>query len=159
MQSGFLDNVMPFISSLANFGFIWILTGVIFIAIKKYRATGFAVLIALLIGALTGNVILKPLVARVRPCDINSTIKLLIIHPEGCSFPSGHTLASFAAATAILRRVKGIGIFALMLAVAIAFSRLYLYVHYPSDVLGGIFIGIVSGLFADLIVSKLSLDK
>ena len=94
---------------------------------------------------ITGNMILKPLVARLRPFTVNTAVELLIPPPADFSFPSGHTYASFASSTAILRNNRRIGSCALVLAILIAFSRLYLYVHYPTDVLFGILLGILAG--------------
>ena len=155
MRSGFLDFVMPIITSLGNGGVIWIAIALIFTATKKYRTAGIAVLAALILNLLIGNVILKPLIARVRPCDINTAVQLLIKRPTDYSFPSGHTLSSFAAATVIFCRDKRLGIAAVILASLIAFSRLYLYVHYPTDILGGILIGIPIGIFSYYITVKI----
>ena len=91
------------------------------------------------------NLVLKPLVARIRPCDVNTAVRLLIAWPDDFSFPSGHTGASFAAVAALYASRSKLWIPSLILAVLIAFSRLYLYVHYPSDVLAGIAIGIMAG--------------
>ena len=116
---------------------------------------------ALLCGLIFGNLLLKPLIARVRPYDLREGIELLISKPSDYSFPSGHTLASFEAAVVLMvRERKRFGWAALVLAVLIAFSRLYLYVHYPSDVLGGILLGTAFALFSvwlvDTIWQKLS---
>ena len=91
------------------------------------------------------NLVLKPLVARIRPCDVNTAVQLLVARPDDFSFPSGHTGASFAAVTALYASRSRLWILSLILAVLIAFSRLYLYVHYPSDVLAGVVIGIMAG--------------
>lgn len=102
--------------------------------------------------ALCCNVILKPFVARIRPCDINLSVELFIPHPKGFSFPSGHTGASFAAASALFFNRKRLGILALILAALIGFSRLYLYVHYPTDVLAGALLGIMFGWIGNRLV-------
>ena len=91
------------------------------------------------------NLVLKPLVARVRPCDINTAVQLLIARPDDFSFPSGHTGASFAAVSALCASGNRLWIPSLILAVLIAFSRLYLYVHYLTDILAGAVIGIMAG--------------
>ena len=152
IRNEFLDVLMPVITSLGNGGILWIAIALIFIATKKYRPEGFAMLSALLMHLLVCNIILKPLIARIRPCDINTTVELLIPRPKDYSFPSGHTSASFAAATVILYADRRMGVPAVILAAAIAFSRLYLYVHYPSDVLGGAVLGIAFGALARYIV-------
>ena len=102
---------------------------------------------ALVVDVILCNGILKHLVARTRPCDVNTAIRLLIARPHDFSFPSGHTAASFAAVTALyLADEKKLWKISCVVAVLIAFSRLYLYVHYPTDVLGGLAVGILSGM-------------
>ena len=114
--------------------------------IPKTRKVGILVSVALLLDVLTCNVILKPLIARTRPYDVNTAVELLIRAPRDYSFPSGHTAASFAAAAALwFADKKKLAIPALVLAVLIAFSRMYFYVHYPTDVLGGAILGMVCG--------------
>jgi len=157
MRIGFLDIVMPYITSLGNGGFVWIVIGLVLVCLKKYRMIGFAVLFALVLCLLIGNLGLKPLIARLRPSDIYPDIALLIPRPHDYSFPSGHTMSSFAVATVLFLSFKRIGIFALLLAALIAFSRLYLYVHYPTDILGGIVIGV--GIGAAVTFSFKSVEK
>ena len=151
----FLDAVMPLITSLANGGIIWIIAAVLLLIFKKSRKTGFSVALALITGLIIGNLILKNLVGRIRPYEFNEGVEILVARLSDYSFPSGHTLASFEAATALLIRDKRLGVPALVLAVAIAFSRLYLYVHYPTDVLAGIILGVLIGIFACKTVDKL----
>lgn len=140
------DRVMCFVTSLGNAGLIWIVLAVILLLIPRTRRTGLVVMAALILDVILCNGILKHLFARVRPCDVNTAVQLLVKRPMDYSFPSGHTAASFAAVAALFfagekKLWKG----ALVLAVLIAFSRLYLYVHYPTDILGGVLIGIVCG--------------
>lgn len=148
MHSGLLDQVMPVITVLDNGGAIWIAIGIIFLLTRGYRRYGVALLLALLVGTLIGSLVLKPLVARMRPFEINTAVSLLIARPADFSFPSGHALSSFTAATLILSAHKKLGIIAFIIAFLIAFSRLYLYVHYPSDVLAGMVLGVVIGIIA-----------
>jgi len=101
-----------------------------------------------------GNITLKPLIARIRPYEFTHGINLLIPKPNDFSFPSGHSFASFSAATSIFCFHKKEGIASYVLAFLIAFSRLYLYVHFPSDVIAGIVLGAVIGIFSAKIVSK-----
>lgn len=143
MSSGVLDFTMPFITRLGSGGIIWICVALVFLISKKYRTDGLCLISSLLFCVLIGNITLKPLVARIRPCDINRTISLLISRPTDFSFPSGHTMSSFAAATVIFYANRNMGIVAFILASLIAFSRLYLYVHYPSDIIAGIAIGVL----------------
>ena len=151
-----LDKILSFITSLGNAGIIWIVLAVVLLILPKTRKTGIIVAAALLMDLILCNLILKNLVARVRPYDVNTAIAILIKKPLDFSFPSGHTAASFAAMTALfLAKMKKAWIAALVLAVLIAFSRLYFYVHYPTDVLGGAVVGILSGIIGYAIVEKI----
>lgn len=155
LKCDFLDKIMPTITSLGNLSFIWIMAGIMLFSIKKYRKYGFMIFLSLIFCALIGNITLKPLVARIRPFDAYPLIDgLLIKAPHDYSFPSGHTMSSFAPVTVLLYFNKKIGLCALFIGSLIAFSRLYLYVHYPSDVLAGIVIGIVNGIIAIFVVEK-----
>lgn len=148
LHNDFLDVVMPMITTLGNSGIIWIIIAILMICTKRYRRSGWLLTTALIFSLLVGNLTLKPLIARVRPFDINTLVTLLIAAPTDYSFPSGHSMASFAAATILMYTDRRLGWPALILAVLIAFSRLYLYVHYPSDVLLGTIIGIILALLA-----------
>ena len=153
----FLDKVMPIITIFGDKGIFWIAVALILIIIKKTRKTGVMMGTALLLGLIIGNVILKNAIARTRPYDVNTAMQaeLLVKALSDFSFPSGHTLASFEAATVLLIRDKRFGIPALVLAVLIALSRLYLYVHYPTDVLAGALLGAFIGIFACYLVDKI----
>ena len=151
-----LDKILAFITSLGNVGIIWIVLAVVLLILPKTRKAGIIVAAALLMDLILCNFILKNLVARVRPYDVNTAIAILIKKPLDFSFPSGHTAASFAAMTALfLAKMKKAWIAALILAVLIAFSRLYFYVHYPTDVLGGAVVGVLSGIIGYTIVEKI----
>ena len=140
------DVVVPLITRLGDAGIIWIILTVLLLIIPKTRKTGVIMLAALLADVLLCNVVIKNLVARTRPFDVNTAVQLLVAKPRDYSFPSGHTAASFASVTALyLAGEKKLWKIALVLAVLIAFSRLYLYVHYPTDVLGGIITGAIAG--------------
>jgi undecaprenyl-diphosphatase len=144
-SSEFLDAVMRFFTFLGDAGWIWILTGVTLLFFKSTRRIGGSVLLALVFSFVFSNLMLKPLIARTRPFDLIEGIKLIIDAPTDFSFPSGHTSASFAAASAIFFQNKKYGAVAIVLSCIIAFSRLYLYVHFPSDVIGGCVIGWICG--------------
>ena len=155
----FLDGVMPFVTHLGDGGILWIALAVILLCLPKYRKTGFAMSAALLMGLLICNLWLKPWIGRLRPFDYqlqcyNRLIPLLIEAPTDYSFPSGHTIASFEAATVLLIRHKKWGIMAMVLAVLIAFSRLYLYVHYPTDVLSSIVLGTAIGIITNYLIKQ-----
>lgn len=143
----FMDFIMPQITLLGNGGAIWILIAIVMIYTNKYRKYGIFLLLGLAIGFLIGNVCLKNLIARPRPCWLDTNVNLLITNPLDYSFPSGHTLSSVIAATILTMANRKFGYAAIPLAFLIAFSRLYLYVHFPSDVLGAAFIGVLIGYF------------
>ncbi len=150
-----LDAVMTFISFIGNNGAIWIVIGLVMTAFGKYRKCGISILIALIFCLVAGNGILKNLIARERPCWIDESVKLIIAVPRDFSFPSGHTFSSFAGASCILYFHKKEGVFALILAILIAFSRLYLFVHFPSDILGGIALGLIASAFGIYLTKKI----
>jgi len=158
MKSDVGDAVMVFITSLADRGLIWIALALILVFIPKTRKAGVMVAAALILEALICNGVAKPLFARVRPYDIRNDIEIIVRKPKDFSFPSGHTAASFAAVAALYFAHldwQWIWKAAAALAVAIAFSRLYLYVHYPTDVLGGILLGILCGWLGVVLVNWL----
>ncbi len=159
LRCAFLDFLMPWITLLGDAGIFWIACAIVLLLIPKYRKAGLSMGVALLLGVLLCNVTLKPLVGRIRPYDyqlehFGKTISLLIPAQHDFSFPSGHTIASFEAATALALRNRKLGIPALGLAVLIAFSRLYLYVHYPTDVLTSVVLGIGLAFAGHFLVNK-----
>ena len=158
LTCGFLNTVLPFITKFADHGIGWIAVAVVLLLFKKTRKTGLMVGAALILGLIVGNMTLKPLIARIRPYDLpgREFIRdaLLVAPLSDFSFPSGHTLASFEAATVLMIRDKKLGIPALILAIVIAFSRLYLYVHYFTDVVAGLILGVLFGIAGYFIVKK-----
>lgn len=177
LHQPWLDQLMIAITTLGNFAMVWIVIGVLMLGAFSFRRKksttytqiyrfggdghttgggekgssynpGILVLLALLFSFLIVNVGMKPFFQRVRPYDINTLISLLIATPTDYSFPSGHASSSFAAATAIFLWNKKWGTAALLLALLISFSRMYLYVHFPTDILVGALIGILCGFLA-----------
>ena len=146
LHTPFLDKIMVFITRLGDAGIIWIVLSIVLLLIPKTRKSGAVMVAALVVDVVLCNIVLKNLVARTRPYDVNTGVHLLVAKLHDYSFPSGHTAASCASVTALyLAGEKKLWKFALVLACLIAISRLYLYVHYPTDVLGGILFGVISG--------------
>lgn len=156
LSCDFLDFLMPIITKLGDGGVFWISVAVVLLITKKYRKVGAMMGVALVLGLIFGNGVLKNVVGRIRPYDLNENMKdmLLIEALSDKSFPSGHTLASFESAVVLLINDKRLGIPAIVLASLIAFSRLYLYVHYPTDVLASIILGTAFAFLACYIVNK-----
>ena len=163
LQSPFLDKFMPFITAFGNGGIFWIACSVLLMFIPKTRRIGFGMAFALTMGLVVCNMVLKPGVARIRPYDLQETlgvtVDLLIKRSHDFSFPSGHTIASFEACTVLMLGNKKLGIPATLLAILIAFSRLYLYVHYPTDVITSVVLGILFGIIGWALAKKLPLKK
>lgn len=158
LRCGFLDAVLPVISRLSDHGEIWIVLAAVLLVTKKHRWAGVSVALALLLDLVVCNGLLKPLIGRLRPFQINTAIELLTQAPLDASFPSGHTAASLTAVTALWRAggaPKWLRWAALALAVVIALSRIYLYVHWPTDVLGGAVLGAVLGWMGAWLASRL----
>lgn len=143
LHTDFLDRIMIFFTNLGDAGFIWIIIALILLINKKHRKCGIMLVISLILSLIIGNIFLKNIIARQRPCWIDDTVNLLVNNPSDFSFPSGHTLSSFACAVSIYLYNKKNGKYAVALATIIAFSRLYLFVHFPTDVFAGIIFGII----------------
>ena len=152
----FLDTLFKIITVSGNGGGIWIFITLIMLCIKKTRKVGFALALGLIMCLVFNNFGLKNLFARLRPFQIDPAIELVIPTPSEFSFPSGHSVSSFCAATVMLLRCnKKIAVPALVWAVLIGFSRIYFRVHFVSDVIGGAVLGCALGLFAVWIVDRL----
>ena len=161
LQSGFLDFIMPIITIFGDGGIFWIAWAVLMLCFPKTRKIGLGMGIALLMGVVVCNLTLKPLVARPRPYDMQAElgvmVNLLVERQHDFSFPSGHTIASFEAAVVLLLGNKKMGIPAMILAVLIAFSRMYLYVHYPTDVIVSVILGTLFAIIGYALAKKIPL--
>lgn len=140
-----LNKIMVFATTLGNNGFIWFATAIVFLFFQRFRTSGIAIIIAVSLSWFFGEIAIKNLVGRVRPCHKLAEEQLLIKNPPHYSFPSGHTTSSFAATTVMILLDPVVAIPMLILAVLIAFSRTYLMVHYLTDVLAGAALGIICG--------------
>ena len=155
IRNSVLDAVMVFVSRIGNAGAVWIVLTVVLLAVPKTRKAGLIAAAAGGVDMILCNGILKNLFQRVRPCDVNRAVQLLVPRPSDFSFPSGHTAASFAAVGALyFAGMKKLWKPALVLAVMMGFSRMYLYVHYPSDILGGAIVGMACGYIGYRIVDS-----
>lgn len=159
LHNPILDKIMIFITTLGDDGLFWIGIGIVCLVMKKHRKMGLQVLLSMLATFIVGNLILKNLFARQRPCAIDPSIELLIPYPSEFSFPSGHSMNGMTAAMALFLNNKKIGIPALILAVLIGFSRLYHFVHFPTDVLGGFCVGFAVAIIVNYIFDKVQLRK
>ena len=156
IRNPILTPVFQFVTTLGNAGMIWILICILLLLRKSTRRIGWMGLLALLGSLLVNNILLKNIVERPRPYDIIEELQPLITRPKDFSFPSGHTGSSFAAAAVFYRNLpKQFGIWMILLAALIGLSRLYLGVHYPTDVLAGMLLGIALGYGAERLVNWL----
>lgn len=159
-----LDGLFLAVSKIAgSYGQLWLIAGAALLIFKKTRKTGAAVLISYILVFVFGQMILKNLFARPRPCHIDQAFKLLVERPESTSFPSTHSAWAFAAATVVFMKFRKAGAAVFAAAAVIAFGRLYMFLHFPTDVLTGIVfgaaLGIVSVKLCDLIEKRKSEDK
>jgi undecaprenyl-diphosphatase len=156
LRSGGMTVFWKFISFFSNGGWFWIALCIVLLVMRRTRNTGGYMATALVIEALITNVFLKNMVARIRPYDYCSEIIPLVPKLHDYSFPSGHTGIAFAAAYICARYLPGrFRVILMALALLTPFSRLYLGVHYPTDVLAGIVIGVGSGVLAEIIYRKI----
>lgn len=159
LHNPILDVIMPLLSLLGNLGMIWFFAAALLLIRKEYRKYSLMIVLAIATAYLVGELMLKPFVGRPRPCQVNEMVPMLVPVPGSYSFPSGHSASSFAAAMVLLFDNKKFGVAGLVLAVLIAFSRMYLYVHYPTDVAAGILLGILSAFLVRWIYQKLERHK
>lgn len=154
IKCGFLDFLMPKVTFLGNKGIVWIVTALILLLFSRHRKKGVMMAAGLVSGLIVCNFLLKNIVARDRPCWINEQIPMLIKIPGDYSFPSGHTMSSFVSSSVLFHCSRKAGAAAFLLSFMIAFSRLYLYVHFPTDVLAGALIGIVLGVIICIVTDR-----
>ena len=156
LHSDFLDTVMKTVFStiVGSKGEIWVILGIILLLLPKTRKTGACVLSAYIAAYFIGDGILKDLIARQRPCMIDETVRLLVSRPSSYSCPSVHSMLAFASASSIFWYHRKTGIAALVFAALIGFSRMYFFVHFPTDVLFGAVLGFGIGTGICLLIKK-----
>lgn len=156
IRADWLTPAVKTVTKLGNLGFIWIVICLGLLCFKKTRKAGAAGLLALVFSLILNNLILKRLIARIRPYEVIAGLELLVKPATDFSFPSGHSASSFAAATAVVRTQKTSKWRFLLLigAVCMALSRLYIGIHYPSDVICGSISGICCGWAASIVMEK-----
>ena len=145
LRCDLLDAFFTAFTALCNHGELWVALAVVLLFWKKYRKTGLCLGVGQLTNLVITNLTLKPFIGRIRPFAVNTAAELLIVAPGDASFPSGHTACSFAAVAALKTAGSPLWKPALLVAVLMGFSRLYLYVHWPTDILGGILVGWFAG--------------
>ena len=155
LQCPALDAIVPAFSKLNNSGEIWIALAVILFLLKKHRKAGLSVGVGLAMNLVICNLTLKPLIGRVRPFMVNTAVELLVKGPSSGAFPSGHTASSFAAVGALWALKHPLWKPAAVVAALMGLSRLYLYVHWPTDVLGGVVVGWLCGALGAKLVQAL----
>ncbi len=149
-----LDTAMPFITSLGNGGVFWIAVALILLLRRSTRKSGVAMALSMLLCFLVGNILLKNFIARPRPYTVDPTISLLIPpSSEPYSFPSGHTMNAFSAAFSLMLREENYWRTAILLAELIAFSRIYLMMHYPLDIVAGIMVAYAAAYIVNCCVT------
>lgn len=154
------DAVFPVITYLGEAGIFWIALSLLLLFTKKYRRCAVLMLCAMAAAFVTGELIMKNIVCRPRPCqEFPDYVTMLIPPPGSYSFPSGHSSSSFAAAAVLLFFSKKWGLAATCMAALIAFSRIFLFVHYPTDVLAGTVLGIAFALLTLLVYRRAVLPK
>ena len=158
LRCAFLDPVLTVYTRLGNAGLLWIVLSLLLLLFPKTRKAGFVSLVAMLLGLLCTNVALKHMVGRTRPWLVVEGLTALVAEHDPNSFPSGHTCAAFAAASAWCRTLprRWMKITAVVMAALMGFSRLYVGVHFPTDVLAGMAVGLFCGWLAWLLWKRLA---
>lgn len=151
-----LDAVMVnvFNKMVGSLGQLWIVVGIVLLVIPKTRKCGVAVLLSYVVSFLIGNECLKDLIARPRPCAVDETVQLIVKKPGSFSCPSVHTYLAFSSAMAIFHYYKKAGVGVFVFAALVGFSRMYFFVHYPTDVLFGAVLGIVTAFVVCRLLDK-----
>ncbi|MBZ9637621.1 phosphatase PAP2 family protein [Clostridium sp. FP1] len=159
LQNKYLDIIMRIMSFIGNLGIVWIIIAIPLILGKLYRVIGISIFLTLIISTILGEGIVKHIVRRVRPCNKQDNFSLLISKPTSYSFPSGHTLSSFSVAEMLSMYFTQYKFIFMSVALLIALSRLYLCVHYPTDVIAGSIIGVLCSKIIFIILQEGYIEK
>lgn len=155
LRTPFLDQLMLFVTALAGKGEVVAGFGVVLLCFKRTRKAGLTLLIAMLIAFVLSSLGLKRLFARIRPCNVNLAVDMLVARPHSFSFPSGHTTQAFAMFMSMyFARMKRLFVVTFCIGLLISFSRMYLYVHFPTDILAGAVVGTLSAYIAWRLVER-----
>jgi len=147
-HTAFLDLTLAALSAAARGGVLWMVLGALTALVRPSRWPAFVqLLLAIGLAALLADAILKPVVDRQRPFETQTEVRTVGGKPTSRSFPSGHAATSFAGAFVLSLMVPGAGIPIWILAAIVAFSRVYLGMHYPLDVIGGALVGLAAAAF------------
>ncbi len=155
LHTPLMDAAAVFLNYAGAHGELWIVFTAVLLLFRRTRKTGVMMALGLILYFILCDRGIKPLVARPRPCDLDASVSILVPRPGGWSFPSGHTASAFSAATPLLYTKNKLAPYAIALCVFIAFTRLYLYVHFPTDVLAGAVFGSLIGYAAFRIANAL----
>ena len=172
LRNPVLTAILKPITHLGDKGIFWILLTLVLLAFRKTRRAGICSMAALICMVLLNDVLLKHLINRTRPYEVIDSLSILISRQDSTSFPSGHTSAAFASWTALRltipqvldkKKARLFLILTLILAILISLSRMYVGVHYPTDILGGLVLGILYGLagyaLGKLVIRKIEVKK
>ena len=155
-KTDWMDKLMVCVSLIGTLSLIWVLIGVVCLSFRQTRKLGRSLACSLILNLVVGSLIIKLIVGRIRPCVLNNTVDILVKIPIDPSFPSGHTMQAFAASTIIFIYNKWLGLLAFAFSCLMAFSRMYLYVHFPTDVMSGAIFGIIFAIIAYKIEKMIS---
>lgn len=157
LHNPILDQIMTgvFNNLVGSLGQLWLIVGLVLLIIPKTRKCGAAVILSYLVSFLIGNEWLKDLIARPRPCAVDDTVQLIVKKPGSFSCPSVHTYLAFSSAMAIYHYYKKPGIGVFIFAALVGFSRMYFFVHYPTDVLFGAVLGILTAFVVCVVLDKI----
>ncbi|BED93066.1 MAG: phosphatase PAP2 family protein [Candidatus Paraimprobicoccus trichonymphae] len=142
ISNSYLNNFMVYVSDVFELSIPWLFVGIVMLFFKKYRKNGIILILSLIFSYFIGNILIKNIVHRLRPFYTLPDLNLITKTPKGFSFPSVHTMMSFSAAQAIFKTSKILGIFSFFIATLVGISRIYLFTHWFTDVLGGIILGV-----------------